>query len=524
VSKIKTAVVFLCACACAAVAVGGASAKVRFGVTEDAGKGGDAGVWFFSALNDIGLEQNRVTIPWDATAPMKIRDRADLDLWMPQATIHGVRVVFAVVPLRVRDLTDSRDAPAKFAAFCASLARTYPQVKDFVIGNEPNQPRFWQPQFDATGHAVSGKGYENVLARSYDALKAVSPNIMVHGIGLSPRGNDNPAARDNVSVSPTRFLRDVGAAYRASGRQKPLMDTLAFHPYPPQNTDPPSVGYNWPNIGLPDLARLKQSFWDAFHGTAQPTFAESTAARGGQRAVTLELDEVGWDAAISAAYAPLYHGTETKRPIDEQTQANYYSEAIRDSVCDPAVTSFSIFHLIDEDDLERWQSGLFRVDRSKRPAYAAVKRAIAETHGQCAGDLAAWKHTTSVIDARVVFVDRKPKQPAGKTKWSLSARAGEEALYRAGVFKIAAAKATARERSAIARTLAGRRGAKPVFALKGKLRQNATRAIRFAKRRVKAGHYVYAIRLTASMNPARAKVFIGRPIQVGTPSRKRAHK
>ncbi len=74
------------------------------------------------------------------------------------------------------------------------------------------------------------------------------------------------------------------------------MDELAFHPYPSRNTDPPTRGYVWPNIGLANLDRLKQAVWDAFHGTAQPTFPESgrQSTVDGRPPLRIELDEAGW--------------------------------------------------------------------------------------------------------------------------------------------------------------------------------------------------------------------------------------
>ena len=42
-----------------------------------------------------------------------------------------------------------------------------------VVGNEPNLDTFWKPQFGATGHDLAAAGYEDLLARSYDAIKAV---------------------------------------------------------------------------------------------------------------------------------------------------------------------------------------------------------------------------------------------------------------------------------------------------------------------------------------------------------------
>src|SRR5439155_895271 len=101
-----------------------------------------------------------------------------------------------------------------------------------------------------------------------------------------------PLARSNRSRSPVRFLHDLGVAYRASRRTKPLMDELAFHPYPHYNTDPPDFGYAWPNAGIPNLGRIKQAVWDAFNRTAQPTFAESGTES--MSPLQLELDEIGW--------------------------------------------------------------------------------------------------------------------------------------------------------------------------------------------------------------------------------------
>jgi len=79
--------------------------------------------------------------------------------------------------------------------------------------------------------------FEALLARSYDRLKSVDPTINVIGVGLSPRGGDNARASSNISTSPVKFLQGMGAAYRASGRTKPLMDEFAYHPYPKKDTD-----------------------------------------------------------------------------------------------------------------------------------------------------------------------------------------------------------------------------------------------------------------------------------------------
>jgi hypothetical protein len=516
--EIVTRINSLIACALSALALcSSAAGAVGFGVTDDAGTGSDA-TWFFTTLNAAGLTENRVGISWDPAEPTTIRGQSTLDYWLPQAAIRGVTVIFAVAPAHPRDLTSSPAAPAQFAAFLAQLARTYPQVKNFVIGNEPNQPRFWQPQFDARRLGVSGGAYFNVLKQVYDALKGVDQNINVIGLGLSPRGNDNPTATSNISISPVRFIRDFGLAYRRSGRTTPVMDEVAFHPYPRQNNDSPAVGYTWPNAGLPNLDRIKQAVWDAFSKTAQPTFPEPGAARG---TLSMVLDETGWQVGISQNLLSLYHGQENVTPVDEGTQARYYGAVVRMAVCDSGVRSVSFFHLIDETDLDRWQSGLLRADKTKRPAYDEVKNAIAQTAGSCPGTPTTWRHATKVQGAVVRLSRyRRPVAKANKV-WAFRANAEEEALYRAGLFRVSGARLNAKARRVITAALANPRS-RPALVATGKIKAYFGRVVRLPARRVKAGFYVYGVRLSASMNPDRANVFVGKPFRVGAvPKKKR---
>jgi hypothetical protein len=108
-----------------------------------------------------------------------------------------------------------------------SVASIYPEVEQFVIGNEPNQPAFWRPQFHPTGLNVSARAFGPYLAAAYDALKGIDSGLTVVGVGLSPRGNDRPRAKDNISPSPVRFLRSLGEWYRKTGRTRPLMDAFS---------------------------------------------------------------------------------------------------------------------------------------------------------------------------------------------------------------------------------------------------------------------------------------------------------
>ena len=72
--------------------------------------------------------------------------------------------------------------------------------------NECNQPLFVNPQWNTAGMNQSAAICGRALAGAYDALKGVSSTNFVWGVGLSPRGNDSPAAASNSSTSPVKFL------------------------------------------------------------------------------------------------------------------------------------------------------------------------------------------------------------------------------------------------------------------------------------------------------------------------------
>ena len=496
--------------ACASPA--GAASGPRFGVADDAGKyADDGGEAVFETLADLGMTDNRMWVFWDDRRPLAFVEKPFLDRVLPVAERRGIRVVFSVSPLRARALSRSPLARAQFVAFLQLLAYEYPYVKDFIVGNEPNQPRFWQPQF-VNGKGVSGAAYERVLAAAYDGLKAVDPDIRVIGVGLSPRGNDMPGARSNISTSPVRFIRDLGAAYRASGRRKPLMDAFGFHSYPRYDRDPLGRGYPWPNAGVTNLDRIKQAVWDAFHDTVQPTFAENGAVSdpAGRPPLRFVLDEVGWQAEIPSASRGAYTGRETVKPAAETAQARIYGDIVDLVACDPAVESLLFFHLIDEHDLDRFQSGLVRADGTQKPSYLAVKDRIAALQGddgvRCPNRPVRWRHTETVVGASAQF---------GAT--GLTARAEEETDYVAAVLPVTGVRLLQGvERRAIGWALGSRALQRSGLPLRrGKLRAYWRLAVRFPTRPRAAGTYVYAIRFTATSNRGRSTLLVGKPFRVG---------
>jgi hypothetical protein len=463
----------------AGLVLAGSASAVDVGVVDDYGIAPDNSAGFFDNLAALGMRENRLSIPWDPDAPTTIPNQSALEQYVALATLRGVRIVFAVAPTKANAITSAPGAAGAYAAFLMQLARTFPTVKDYVVGNEPNQPRFWQPQFSRRGRPLAPAAYYAVLARSYDALKGVDPAIAVIGLGLSPRGNDQPRAPENVSISPVRFLHGVGQAYRRSGRRRPIMNALSFHPYPDRDRDSLMKGYRWPNAGTPNLDRIKQAFWDAFNGTAQPTFREGRA-RG---SMTLRLGEIGWQVGVVPSARAAYFGSESVRPTSEANQARIYAEAIRYLACDPSVQSMLFFLLRDEPDLERWQAGLVRADGSVRPSFQSVKTAIAQSGGRCTGRMRSWRHSTKVARARVRF-PRQRVLPARRLALALVANAEEDAVVDAGLY----------------------RGNRRVLRRTATVKAYRAATLRFTLR-FRPGRYTFRVTFRAAMNPRRTNRF-----------------
>lgn len=396
----------------AALLTGVSSARAaEIGANDDTGKYlADAGAGLYGDMASLGLRQIVLTTRYKPSDPLTIQDKGQLDQTIPAALAAGLRVVLTVYPYPPREVEAGLGSPAAFGAYVASVATAFPGVKQFVIGNEPNQPAFWRPQFAADGSNASAAAFGSYLAAAYDALKAVDAGNTVVGIGLSPRGNDRPDARSNVSTSPVRFLRALGAWYRASGRSLPLMDGFSFHPYPNKATDPLDRGYSWPNAGFVNLDRIKQALWDAFTGTAQPTTVDG---------LKLHLDEVGWQ--VSTFGQPGYAGLENVVVTDELTQAAVYAELVRRAACDPDIAEVSFFGFRDDGARTGFQAALQRLDGTARPAAEAVRSAIADAVSGCTSAPVKWTPATGVFDPSVAILSY--------TGWSMGVRvrAGEDA-------------------------------------------------------------------------------------------------
>ena len=465
----------LAATAVATLACSGVASAADVGANDDTGQyAPDAGAAFYAEMASLGLRQAVITVRWQPADPLALAERPLLDLTVAAARSAGLAVVFATYPYPPREIEAGLARPEAFGAWLAELARRYPDVHQFVVGNEPNQPAFWRPQF-ASSRQLSAQTFGPFLAAGYDALKAVDPALTVVGVGLSPRGNDRPLARSNVSTSPVRFLAALGAWYRASGRDRPLMDGFSFHPYPSRATDTLDRGYAWPNAGFANLDRVKQALWDAFAGTAQPTTLDG---------LRLYLDEVGWQVDTTGREG--YEGAENVPVTDEATQAATYGELLRRAACDPDVAQVNVFGFRDDTLLTGFQAGLERADGSVRPSAEAVRDAIAEP--SCADGLVpAWRPTRSVLGSG------RPLVHVGTRDLTVQVTAAEGATARVCLLRGAHTLSSARRALASRRVLGGTCVAVAVTA-------GRTTVVRVAR---VGGECTLAVRLVAEANAGR---------------------
>ena len=458
---------------CVLVLTGNAGAGT-VGANDDTGKyAADAGASFYAEMAALGLRQTVVTVRWQPSDPLALRERPLLDLTVAAARAAGLDVVFATYPYPPREVEAGLARPEAFGAWLSELAQRYPEVRQFVVGNEPNQPAFWRPQF-ATGRQLSARTFGPFLAAGYDALKTVDPAIDVVGVGLSPRGNDRPNAKSNISTSPVRFLAALGAWYRSSGRDLPLMDGLSFHPYPNRATDPLSRGYLWPNAGFVNLDRIKQAVWDAFAGTAQPTTLDG---------LPLYLDEVGWQVDTTGLEG--YTGEENVEVTDEATQAAVYGELLRRAACDPDIAQVNVFGFRDDVLRTGFQAALYRADGTARPAAFAVQSAIED--GACATGIVPWSPVRTVLGAE------RPTLRVHDDRVEVAVTAAEGASARVCLIPGTHTLSTAR------RVLAAR-SARTGTCTVGAVQPNRATTLTLMRA---AGRQTLAVRLAAETNAAR---------------------
>jgi hypothetical protein len=366
-----------------------AAPNLLVGVTEDGLKTEPQ-----AALADarkLGIGAFRITLRWrtgltaptpEQAAELRRATRAASDLTIV-LSVFGERAVDAPTTAAKRD---------QYCGFVAAIVRRYQPIRYVTIWNEPNKTFFWRPQFHPDGRSAAPAAYAELLARCWDVLHEARSNVEVIAPSTAPRGNDNPEAASNVSHSPTKFVEELGRAYRSSGRDAPLFDIVGHHVHAIHSAERPWRAHAGSGVTQGDLAKLEQALVDAFAGTSQPVPGRCID----DKCVPIWLLEAGFQTTPDARKASLYTGFEiSPRPLPDRTgdvaleplpdgsslapdQATQIGSALRLAYCQPHVEAFFNFLLWDEQRLEGWQSAPLWFDRTPKGSYSAFRNAIRE--------------------------------------------------------------------------------------------------------------------------------------------------
>ena len=183
------------------------------------------------------------------------------------AATNGIRPIVAVYSFSSVTPTTPA-ARAQFAAYAASIPRLLPGVRDVIVGNEPNLNLFWLPQFGRRRVGRRGglvpRPARGVLRRAQGRLPGHQRDRRL-AVGARER---RPGRRRGRPTRRPGSSRISGPAYRASGRDQPVMDMFSIHPYPENSSIPPTFEHpQSTSIGLADYDKLVALLGAAFDGT-----------------------------------------------------------------------------------------------------------------------------------------------------------------------------------------------------------------------------------------------------------------
>jgi hypothetical protein len=330
--------------------------KIIVGVTDDTAKWMVRQDGIVGVHRDLRLMAVRVTIPW---RPGEVKPTKLQEVYLQRIqrmTLLNDRVVLAVYNTAELAPT-TRSARNQYCSFLHGAVKRVPLIHDVEIWNEANSPAYWP---SSAGPA----SYTKLLARCYDLLH--SRPFPINVISSTASRHD-----------PAGFVFGLGDAYRSLGRARPLFDTFGHNPYPENSAEPPWALHAGSDlIAEGDYETLMNVLHTSFDGTSQPV--------PGDRGVMIWYVEDGFQTVPPRDKLRYYRGRENDRYAlpavsgDTVDQATQLRDAILLAYCQPAVSGFLNFGLLDEDRLGGWQSGLLWRDGTRKPSYDTFKAAVAE--------------------------------------------------------------------------------------------------------------------------------------------------
>jgi hypothetical protein len=175
-----------------------------------------------------------------------------------EARANGFKILLGVVgyPNQMGDFEAYSD---EFANYLGQVAALGPDAIE--VWNEPNLAREWP-----AGN-INGQTYTRLLAKSYNAIKAANPNVMVISAALAPTGFFGGCA--NNGCDDNVFLRQMANAGAVN-----YMDCIGVHynegvvPPDQRSGDPRSEHYSRYFWGTLDL------YYNTFGGARRACWTE----------------------------------------------------------------------------------------------------------------------------------------------------------------------------------------------------------------------------------------------------------
>ncbi len=318
----------------------------------------------------------RTVVQWWTTARTRPADPTnpfdpaytfdDIDELVRNAQIRGLEVEFAVwgTPSWAnagKPPQYAPDDPLDYQQFMEALAARYsgrypgyPFVRFYGIWNESNLATFLRPQFDSAGSIVGPGIYAKLAIAGLRGVKAGNAQALVAIGETSSNGRNRHIAGQTDTVAPGTFLERVA---KAAPRLK--FDAWAQHPYPFPVSQAPTQKVRWPNVGMSSLPTLEAALDKRF-----------------RKGIPIWITE---------------YGNETKpgepKGVTEAQQARYLPQALAIARRDPRVKMF-VWFVFQDSNGSPWQSGLYRLDGTPKPA-AAVWAATAAPLDMRNGSLSA---------------------------------------------------------------------------------------------------------------------------------------
>jgi len=326
-----------------------ASPYAQYGIQDDAWLLGGPGTFEqrLEQVKKLGVDVVRINVRWDSVAaakPTKPANHLDAayDWAAPDALLLGLRrhriapvVTLVGTPRWANRGRAPNWAPTSgnaLANFAYATAKRYPWVRRWLVWNEPN--KYWQLK------PTSARTYTRVLLNpTYVQLKRANRNNLVGGGVTAPRGGGG-------SVSPVDWIRGMRA-------NRARFDAYAHHPYPLSRRETPTTGgcRYCENITMANLERLL-----------------SHVKRSWGARKRIWLTEYGYQT----------NPPDRAMGVSPALQARYLSEAALRVYRAPRVDMLIRFLVRDEENVGRWQSGLFAFDDTPKLSASAFPLPLAQ--------------------------------------------------------------------------------------------------------------------------------------------------